>query len=58
MGITPHYQLVAEVGPDHDREFTVAVFIGDEEVARGIGRSKQDAQRSAARTALEQKGWV
>ncbi len=58
MSVTPHYQLVSEVGPDHDREFMVAVHIGEEEVARGAGRSKQDAQRAAARAALEKKGWV
>ncbi len=58
VNVTPHYQLVSETGPDHDREFTVAVYVGEEEVARGTGRSKQDAQRSAARTALEKKGWV
>lgn len=57
-GVTPHYQVVTETGPDHDREFTVAVFIGEERVAEGVGRSKQDAQRAAARAALKQKGWI
>jgi len=57
-GITPHYQSISELGPDHDRTFEVGVFLNDEEVARGEGRSKQDAQREAARNALEAKNWL
>lgn len=54
-GITPSYRTVAEVGPDHDKRFTVAVCIGEEEVARGEGKSKQEAEQAAARAALELK---
>lgn len=56
--ITPHYKLVSEVGPDHDRIFTVGVYLNSEEIAQGAGKSKQDAQRDAARKALEARGWV
>lgn len=56
--ITPHYKLLSESGPDHDRVFTVGVFLDKEEIAQGTGKSKQDAQRDAAREGLEQKGWV
>jgi ribonuclease-3 len=58
VNTTPHYKLIAEVGPDHDRIFTVGAFLGAEEVSQGTGRSKQDAQRDAARNALEVKKWA
>lgn len=58
VNITPHYKLMSETGPDHDRIFVVAVCLGDEHVAEGRGKSKQEAQRDAARNALEHKKWV
>lgn len=58
VNITPHYKLVSESGPDHDRVFIVAVCLGDDHVAEGSGKSKQEAQREAARNALEKKKWV
>lgn len=51
-GITPAYRTLAEEGPDHGKRFTVGVFLGDEEVARGEGLSKQEAEQEAARVAL------
>jgi ribonuclease-3 len=51
--LTPLYQTVAERGPDHAKEFTVEVLIGDQIYGRGVGRSKQAAEREAARAALE-----
>ncbi|MEK7076741.1 MAG: putative dsRNA-binding protein, partial [Patescibacteria group bacterium] len=45
------------VGPDHDKRFTVGVFIGAEEIARGEGASKQEAEQSAASAALDKTGW-
>jgi len=56
-GITPSYQVLGEDGPDHDKTFTVALYIGREKVAEGKGHSKQDAETSAARAGLEVKGW-
>lgn len=56
--VTPHYELVAHEGPDHDKEFVMAVYLGEEEVARGRGPSKQKAETNAARAALENKGWL
>jgi ribonuclease-3 len=50
---TPIYEVVSEVGPDHDKEFTVRVLIGGQAAALGTGRSKQLAQQDAARKALE-----
>jgi ribonuclease-3 len=56
-GITPAYKTFAEEGPDHARTFTVGVFVGAEEIARGEGKSKQDAEQAAAQAALLQTGW-
>ncbi|MDO8575247.1 MAG: ribonuclease III [bacterium] len=56
-GITPAYKLVKETGPDHDKIFTIAVFIGKTQIAIGAGPSKQEAEQMAAERALEVKGW-
>lgn len=50
---TPTYEVITEVGPDHDKEFTVAVSVENQIVGRGTGRSKQHAQQSAATQALK-----
>jgi ribonuclease-3 len=57
FGVTPTYRVVSEIGPDHDKQFTVAVIIDKEEIAVGKGSSKQEAQIDAAKNALEVKGW-
>lgn len=57
LSITPSYQVMKEWGPDHDRRFVAGVFLGEELVAEGEGLSKQEAQREAAKNALEKKGW-
>ncbi|MES2668154.1 MAG: ribonuclease III [Patescibacteria group bacterium] len=51
--VTPTYKTVEETGPDHDKQFTVAVYLADEEVARGSGKSKQEAEQAAAAAALD-----
>ena len=56
-GITPSYETLSEVGPDHDKRFTVGVFIGASEIARGTGQSKQEAEQSAAQAGLDKTGW-
>jgi ribonuclease-3 len=56
-GITPNYETLSEVGPDHAKVFTVGVFIGDTEIARGEGQSKQEAERKSAEVALDKMGW-
>ena len=56
-GITPNYEVVKESGPDHDKNFEVGVYIGSELVAKGEGRSKQDAEQKAAEEGLKKKGW-
>ena len=56
-GATPSYKTIKEEGPDHDKKFTVGVFVGENLIAEGSGESKQDAEQSAARNALKEKGW-
>ncbi|MDO8593819.1 MAG: ribonuclease III [bacterium] len=56
-GTTPNYETLSEIGPDHNKRFTVGVFIGAEEIARGEGQSKQEAEQSAASAALDKTGW-
>lgn len=53
LGFTPVYKVVEEVGPDHDKIFTVAVFVEDKQYGKGNGPSKQAAQQVAAQAALE-----
>ncbi|PIP65507.1 ribonuclease III [Candidatus Peregrinibacteria bacterium CG10_big_fil_rev_8_21_14_0_10_49_16] len=57
LGITPKYEVVDAVGPDHSKDFTCAVYLGDEKVAEGKGNSKQKAEQAAAKEALKVKGW-
>lgn len=57
LGITPHYKVLEERGPDHEKHFRVGVFLGDELCGEGVGTSKQEAQESAAREAVQRKGW-
>ncbi len=57
VSITPSYETLSQTGPDHDRVFTVGAFLGNEKIAEGKGRSKQEAEQSAAVKALEAKNW-
>jgi ribonuclease-3 len=57
-GITPSYAVLNETGPDHDKHFTVTVSIGHDKVAVGNGKSKQEAEQSAAQEGLKVKGWL
>ncbi len=51
--VTPHYEVVSETGPDHDKIFIVAAFMSKKEIGRGQGPSKQEAEASAAKDALK-----
>lgn len=57
MSITPTYKILSETGPDHNKRFTVGLFLTDEQIATGEGHSKQEAEQEAARKGLEEKGW-
>ena len=51
--MTPVYKVLHEEGPDHDKVFTLGVFVGETQMGEGTGPSKQIAQQGAARAALE-----
>jgi ribonuclease-3 len=52
-GLTPHYVIVRNTGPDHERIFTARVFIGQEALGEGSGPSKRAAEQAAALIALD-----
>ncbi len=51
-GLISTYELIHEKGPDHQKEFTMAVFVRDKEYGRGCGGSKKIASQLAAENAL------
>ena len=53
FNITPHYKVVSEEGPDHNKIFAVIVFIGSTEYGQGKGSSKQKAEQDTAKKALD-----
>jgi ribonuclease-3 len=57
LSITPTYETLSQDGPDHDRVFTIGAFLKKELVAKGQGRSKQEAEQQAAEKAIAAKGW-
>ncbi len=48
-GVTPVYKTLKEEGPDHDKKFTVGIYVGNDLKGTGTGHSKQEAQTNAAR---------
>jgi len=52
-GITPVYRTLKEEGPDHDKTFTVGIYVGDTLKGVGTGHSKQEAQTAAAREGVK-----
>ncbi|MEI6529209.1 MAG: ribonuclease III [Candidatus Falkowbacteria bacterium] len=56
-GITPHYQIIDEIGPDHAKIFTVGLYLEEEQIATGKGSSKQEAQVEAAANGLKKMNW-
>jgi ribonuclease-3 len=50
---TPTYRLLQSIGPDHEKTFTTAVYVGKKEHGRAKGKSKQEAEQLAAKQALE-----
>lgn len=52
-GQTPVYKVITEEGPDHDKIFTLGVYVGGKLKGKGIGSSKQSAQQKAAEAAVE-----
>ena len=52
-GATPVYKVLNEEGPDHDKTFTVGVYVGKQIKGQGIGHSKQEAEGRAAAEAVK-----
>ncbi len=52
-GTTPSYKVISENGPDHDKTFLMAVYLGTKKYGEGEGSSKQSAQQAAALSGLE-----
>ena len=57
VNTTPHYILLSETGPDHNKIFTMGAYIGETLIAKGNGASKQKAEEHAANMAIKAKGW-
>ncbi|MFH1745341.1 MAG: ribonuclease III [bacterium] len=55
--ITPVYRVLSETGPDHAKVFVVGLYLGDEQVSKGEGASKQEAQVDAAQNGINEKDW-
>ncbi len=52
-GYTPMYKVLSEEGPDHEKTFTIGVFVNGELKGQGTGPSKQAGQQKAAEAALK-----
>lgn len=57
VGVTPSYKVLEEWGPDHEKTFTVGVYLGEDLIAKAEGSSKQEAESEAAKKALKVKKW-
>ena len=51
--VSPEYKILDEHGPDHSKEYTSGVFHESEMIAKGFGKSKQEAEKDAALQALK-----
>jgi ribonuclease-3 len=58
VSVTPAYKVLQQSGPDHDKHFTVGIYFGGDLIAEGKGKSKQEAEQSAAMCALKVKNWL
>ncbi len=57
LNLTPEYRLISESGPDHEKNFVMGAYLGEELCGMGSGSSKQTAEQEAATDALNRKGW-
>ncbi|RLA62293.1 MAG: ribonuclease III [Epsilonproteobacteria bacterium] len=53
-GVTPIYEILGSSGPDHKKEFEIAVILDDKMIAKAKGKSKKEAQQKAAEIALKE----
>jgi len=52
MGQTPTYRTLEETGPDHNKHFVAGVYVGENLLAKGQGKSKKEAEKDAATNGL------
>ena len=53
-GVTPIYEMLGSSGPDHKKEFEIAIILDDKIIAKAKGKSKKEAQQRAAQDALKE----
>ena len=53
LKMTPEYKLITQVGPDHEKTFTMGAYVGDTLYGKGKGKSKQRAEEEAAKEGLK-----
>lgn len=53
-GVTPHYEMLGSSGPDHKKEFEIAIVLQEKTIAKAKGKSKKEAQQKAAKIALKE----
>jgi ribonuclease-3 len=57
LSVTPSYKVIKETGPDHDKHFIIGIYFGEDLIAEGKGKSKQEGEQKAAQKALQVKKW-
>ncbi len=53
-GVTPLYEMLGSSGPDHKKEFEIAIILDGKTIAKAKGKSKKEAQQKAAQIALKE----
>ncbi|MDQ7085787.1 MAG: ribonuclease III [Sulfurovum sp.] len=53
-GVTPSYEIIGSSGPDHKKEFEIAIVLNEKTLATAKGKSKKEAQQKAAKDALKE----
>lgn len=53
-GVTPVYEMLGSSGPDHKKEFEIAIILDEKTIAKAKGKSKKEAQQKAAKLALKE----
>lgn len=53
FGVIPEYKTIRSFGPDHKKDFEIALYIQGKEISKALGKSKKEAQQEAARLALK-----
>ncbi len=54
----PTYEIIKEEGPDHNKVFTSQVSLNGKVIGQGVGKTKKDAEKEAAKTALLKLGII